>query len=114
MPESSSKPSSKLQKVLAAHGFGSRRGMEEWIKAGRIKVNGQVASIGDRVTEEDRIAVDGRYISQKAEKHRLLAYAMHFKLYLLVIHYYYIKGFSYGRKALMSKKQTYESIRGSN
>jgi 23S rRNA pseudouridine2605 synthase len=48
--------------------------MEEWIKAGRIKVNGKVASIGDRVTEEDRIAVDGRYISQKAVKHRLLLY----------------------------------------
>ena len=74
MPESSTESSSKLQKVLAAHGFGSRRGMEEWIKAGRIKVNGKVATIGDRVTEEDRIAVDGRYISQKAEKHRLLLY----------------------------------------
>jgi 23S rRNA pseudouridine2605 synthase len=64
----------KLQKVLAAHGFGSRRGMEEWIKAGRIKVNGRVASIGDRVSEEDKIAVDGKYISQKAIRHKYLIY----------------------------------------
>ncbi len=64
----------KLQKVLAAHGIGSRRGMEEWIKAGRIKVNGRVATIGDRVTEEDRIAVDGRYISQQVTRHKSLIY----------------------------------------
>ncbi len=64
----------KLQKVLASHGLGSRRGMEEWIKAGRIKVNGRVATIGDRVTEEDRIAVDGKYISHKAVKQRFLLY----------------------------------------
>jgi len=49
----------KLQKVLARAGYGSRRQLEEWIKAGRIKVNNQVASLGDRVSETDRITVDG-------------------------------------------------------
>ncbi|MCH8258162.1 MAG: 23S rRNA pseudouridylate synthase B, partial [Proteobacteria bacterium] len=62
--------SDKLQKVLASHGFGSRRIMEQWIGEGRIKVNGKVATIGDRVTSEDRIAVDGRRISQKAVRPR--------------------------------------------
>ena len=66
--------SDKLQKVLASHGFGSRRIMEQWIGEGRIKVNGKVATIGDRVTSEDRIAVDGRPISQKAVRHRVLLY----------------------------------------
>ncbi len=66
--------SEKLQKVLARHGFGSRRVMEQWIETGRIKVNGKVATIGDRVTGEDRIAVDGRLISQKAVRHRFLLY----------------------------------------
>ena len=64
----------KLQKVLAGQGLGSRRVMEQWIQAGRIKVNGEVATIGDRVSAEDRIAVDGRPLSQKVIKHRVLLY----------------------------------------
>ncbi len=34
--------------------------MEEWIRAGRVTVNGHVASLGARVTSADRIGVDGR------------------------------------------------------
>ncbi|ACH83701.1 MULTISPECIES: 23S rRNA pseudouridine(2605) synthase RluB [Acidithiobacillus] len=49
----------KLQKVLARFGLGSRRLMEEWIAAGRVVVNGQIAKLGDRVTAQDKIAVDG-------------------------------------------------------
>ena len=50
----------KLQKVLARAGFGSRREMETWIKAGRVKVNGKEASLGDRVSADDTINVDGK------------------------------------------------------
>jgi 23S rRNA pseudouridine2605 synthase len=53
----------KLQKVLARAGFGSRREMENWIKAGRVKVNGKIASLGDRVSSEDKIIVDGKKLS---------------------------------------------------
>jgi 23S rRNA pseudouridine2605 synthase len=49
----------KLQKVLARAGYGSRRELEDWITAGRITVNNQVAKLGDRVSEKDRITVDG-------------------------------------------------------
>ncbi len=49
----------KLQKVLARFGLGSRRLMEEWIAAGRVVVNGQPAKLGDRVTAQDKITVDG-------------------------------------------------------
>ena len=52
--------SEKLQKVLATHGLGSRRQMEKWIVAGRVRVNGHPAKTGDRVEETDRIEVDGR------------------------------------------------------
>ena len=53
-------PSEKLQKVLAAAGYASRREIERWIESGRIQVNGKTAKLGDRVTSEDTIHVDGR------------------------------------------------------
>jgi 23S rRNA pseudouridine2605 synthase len=52
----------RLQKVLATAGLGSRRHIEEWIRAGRIDVNGEIAQLGDRVLPGDRIRVDGRLI----------------------------------------------------
>lgn len=66
--------SEKLQKVLAARGLGSRREMERWISAGRISVNNQVARLGDRVTGEERIQVDGKALSSKKLEHRHLLY----------------------------------------
>lgn len=50
----------KLHKMLAQAGFGSRRAMEDRIRAGEVTVNGKVASIGDRVTPADRIKVGER------------------------------------------------------
>ena len=50
----------RLQKVLAATGWGSRRVCEELIVAGRVTVNGEVATIGRRVDpEHDLVEVDG-------------------------------------------------------
>jgi len=72
------KPSGeKLQKVLARAGFGSRREMEGWIEAGRVKVNKVVATLGDRVDEADRIQVDGKPVPQanlKERRSRVLLY----------------------------------------
>lgn len=52
--------SEKLQKVLARAGLGSRRELEDWIKAGRISINGEPAKLGDRVEATDKIKVDGQ------------------------------------------------------
>lgn len=60
----------KLQKVLARLGVGSRREMERMIEEGRVKVNGNVASLGDRVTLEDKLFVDGQRLLQRAEATR--------------------------------------------
>jgi len=50
----------RLQKVLAASGFGSRRACEEMIEAGRVKVNGEPARLGQRVdSARDRVELDG-------------------------------------------------------
>jgi 23S rRNA pseudouridine2605 synthase len=52
--------SEKIQKVLAGAGFGSRRELEGWIEAGRVRVNGAVATLGDRLSPGDELSVDGR------------------------------------------------------
>ena len=50
----------RLQKVLASIGWGSRRVCEELIVAGRVTVNGEVATIGRRVDpDHDLVEVDG-------------------------------------------------------
>ena len=46
----------RLHKVLATLGLGSRRQVEDWIRAGRVQVNGQTAVIGQSVGPADRIA----------------------------------------------------------
>lgn len=55
----------KLQKVLARMGLASRREVEDWIAAGRVKVNGAVASLGQRVDLHDAIALDGRLLKRE-------------------------------------------------
>ncbi|MEN9805256.1 MAG: pseudouridine synthase RluB [Actinomycetota bacterium] len=53
----------RLQKVLAARGFGSRRVCEDIIAAGRVRVNDDVAVLGRRVdVDVDRVTVDGEPI----------------------------------------------------
>ena len=52
----------KLQKLLAATGIGSRREIESWISAGRVKVNGEPAHLGQRVTAQANVYVDGRRV----------------------------------------------------
>jgi len=58
--------SEKLQKVLARAGLGSRRELEGWISAGRVSVDGKLATLGDRVTDEAKIRVDGGYCGNVA------------------------------------------------
>ena len=58
----------RLQKVLAATGYGSRRICEELIVAGRVTVNGEVAILGRRVdAERDLVAVDGAPIGVRPD-----------------------------------------------
>jgi len=58
-------PGERLQKVLANAGLGSRREIEGWISAGRVRVNGQPARLGQRVVASDRIEVDGRPVARR-------------------------------------------------
>ena len=62
-PGEPGEPGERLQKILAQAGLGSRRACEELIAAGRVRVNGARASLGDRADPEtDVIEVDGAAI----------------------------------------------------
>ena len=51
----------RLQKILSARGIASRRKAEEWIIAGRLQVNGNIARLGDSADPDiDEILLDGR------------------------------------------------------
>lgn len=52
----------RLQKHLAALGVASRRTIEEWISAGRISVDGEVAHLGMRVEGSEHIRIDGQML----------------------------------------------------
>ena len=50
----------KIQKVLANLGVGSRREIERWIREGRIRINQQLAKLGDRIDLTAKILIDGK------------------------------------------------------
>jgi 23S rRNA pseudouridine2605 synthase len=50
----------RVQRSLARAGYGSRRACEELIRDGRVRINGELATLGDRVDPEtDVVEVDG-------------------------------------------------------
>lgn len=58
----------RLQKILSRCGVASRRAAEEMIRAGRVRVNGNTARLGDTAVEgEDVIEVDGKRVRRQQE-----------------------------------------------
>ena len=67
----------RIHKVLAGHGHGSRRGIEQLIKKNKVEVNGKIAKIGQLVSEKDSFKIEGKNIvlSRKGNKDiRILMY----------------------------------------
>jgi 23S rRNA pseudouridine2605 synthase len=56
----------RLQKVLSRAGIASRREVETWIRAGRLSINGEPATLGGRVRPGDQIRLDGRLVHVRA------------------------------------------------
>lgn len=69
-------PQERIQKLLATAGVASRRAIETWIGEGRITVNGRPALVGQKISHEDHVRVDGRLveISRKPEAPRVILY----------------------------------------
>ena len=58
----------RLQKFLAECGVASRRKSEELIEAGKVKVNGVKAQIGDKINpKKDTVTVSGKKVVRKKE-----------------------------------------------
>ena len=69
-------PGVRLQKILAEAGAGSRRGLEQQIKAGEIKVNGEVAELGRQAQAGDTVQLGERRwkVIAQTPRHRSLVY----------------------------------------
>ena len=63
----------RLQKLIAAAGLCSRRRAEEWLQAGRVTVDGQVARVGDQADpQQQTIHVDGQPLPSRGVARVLL------------------------------------------
>lgn len=58
----------RLQKFMADAGVASRRKCEEYILAGRVKVNGRIAELGCRVEPEDIVEFDGKRLTARENR----------------------------------------------
>lgn len=63
----------RINKFLSESGATSRREADKLLEEGRIKVNGKVALIGIKVTDEDIVTLDDKVV-ERIEKHVYLAF----------------------------------------
>lgn len=57
----------RINKFLAEQGLASRRGADELVAAGRVKINGNTAKAGDDVSPSDVVMLDGNTLSHKVK-----------------------------------------------
>lgn len=65
----------RLQKLMARADFGSRRACETIIEQGRVRVNGKVATLGDKADpSQDTITVDGQRLKLEDYERRFVVF----------------------------------------
>ncbi len=67
----------KIHAYLALLGMGSRREIERWITAGQIQVNGQLAHLGQRISDSDNILVRGKPVEKPESSQTVEVIAYH-------------------------------------
>ena len=63
----------RINKYLSEIGHCSRRGADKLLEQGRITINGVVPELGEKVQEDDVVAVDGKVVGERTEKHVYIA-----------------------------------------
>ncbi len=58
----------RLNQYISSSGLCSRRVADQWIKEGKVKVNGEIAVLGTQVNEGDQVEVNGQLITPKQKK----------------------------------------------
>ena len=69
--------STRLNRWLALHGYGSRRSCDDLIATKRVKVNAQLASAGMAVVGTDKVEVDGRLVVARQAHEPPIAFVYH-------------------------------------
>ena len=62
----------RIQKYIAETGLCSRRKAEEYVRDGKITVNGKIAIIGQNVEENDIIKYNGKLLKKEELEYYLL------------------------------------------
>jgi 23S rRNA pseudouridine2605 synthase len=62
----------RLNAFLAKAGVASRRKADEFIKAGRVTVNGQPGQLNSEINENDRVELDGQHLKMRKSRYILL------------------------------------------
>ena len=71
----------RIQKYIAETGLCSRRKAEEYIREGKITVNGKKAVIGQNIEENDIIKYNGKLLKKEELKYYLLNKPLRISLY---------------------------------
>ena len=71
----------RIQKYIAETGLYSRRKAEEYIRDGKITVNGKIAVIGQNVEENDIIKYNGKLLKKEELEYYLLNKPLRISLY---------------------------------
>lgn len=71
----------RIQKYIAETGLCSRRKAEEYIRDGKITVNGEVAVIGQNVEESDIIKYTGKVLKKEELEYYLLNKPLRIHMY---------------------------------
>ncbi|MEO6078675.1 MAG: S4 domain-containing protein [Steroidobacteraceae bacterium] len=75
-PQKPATDAERVQKILARAGLASRREAEDWIRAGRVTINGAIATLGSKAQGSDQLRLDGRLI-HKAPASRAATWICH-------------------------------------
>ncbi|MEY2963109.1 MAG: rRNA pseudouridine synthase [Bacteroidota bacterium] len=63
----------RINKYLSEIGYCSRRGADKLLEQGRITINGVKPELGEKVQDGDEVAVDGKVVGEREEKHVYIA-----------------------------------------